>query len=58
VIYDELVSETLIEPRPEQRADEPPPGGEVAELPAPGHDAGACSVCQAWLAHVREAEGA
>jgi hypothetical protein len=45
VIYDELVSESLVRPLPDEPA------------PPPAHDATACPVCQAWLAHVREAEG-
>jgi hypothetical protein len=53
VIYDDLVSETLIEPLPAQPAADVQP---VEEARPAGHDATACEVCQAWLAHVRDAE--
>jgi hypothetical protein len=56
VIYDDLVAETLIEPLPEQRTEEPPPAAGELEEPPAVHDAMACDVCKAWLAHVREAE--
>ena len=48
MIYDDVVRETLIEPLPAQRAEEPER--------LPGHDAMSCSVCKAWLEHVRDAE--
>jgi hypothetical protein len=53
VIYDDLVSETLIEPLPDDES----PATPVEALPPAVHDATACDVCQAWLAHVRESEG-
>lgn len=55
MIYDELVAETLIQPLPD---DEPEPAAPDAELEPPPavHDAMDCDVCQAWLAHVRDAE--
>jgi hypothetical protein len=49
VIYDDLVRETLIEPLRAQRTEEVDP-------PSAGHDAVSCPTCQAWLAHVRDAE--
>lgn len=50
MIYDDLVAETLIQPLRDD------PSSPVDEEPPPVHDAMGCSVCQAWLAHVREAE--
>lgn len=52
MIYDDLVSETLTDPLP----DGEPAADPVVELPPTVHDAMDCPTCQAWLAHVREAE--
>jgi hypothetical protein len=48
VIYDDLAAELQIQPLPAQRTEEPSP----ARAP---HDAMSCQVCQAWLAHHRDA---